>query len=76
MHYEATFFLMMHSTHFIYGHMVWNTGLRNTQIKREETTSWATLSDYCKISVIRKEGNVLFNDVLNNFIYGYMASDI
>ena len=24
----------------------------------------------------RKEGNVLFNDTLNNFIYGYMALDI
>ena len=24
----------------------------------------------------RKERNVLFNDALNNFIYGYMASDI
>ena len=24
----------------------------------------------------RKEGNVLFNDTLNTFIYGYMASDI
>ena len=23
-----------------------------------------------------KEGNVLFNDALNTFIYGYMASDI
>ena len=27
-------------------------------------------------SFIRKEGNVLFNDALNTFIYGYMASDI
>ena len=24
----------------------------------------------------RKEGNVLFNDALNTYIYGYMASDI
>ena len=24
----------------------------------------------------RKEGNVLFNDALNTFFYGYMASDI
>ena len=24
----------------------------------------------------RNEGNVLFNDALNTFIYGYMASDV
>ena len=24
----------------------------------------------------RKEGNVLFNDALNTYIYGYMASDL
>ena len=24
----------------------------------------------------RKEGNAFFNDALNTFIYGYMASDI
>ena len=27
-------------------------------------------------SVERKEGNVLFNDALNTFYLGYMASDI
>ena len=28
------------------------------------------------VSVRKEEGNVLFNDALNIFIYGYMASDI
>ena len=29
-----------------------------------------------KCFIGRKEGNVLFNDALNTFIYGYMASDV
>ena len=28
------------------------------------------------LSLVRKEGNVLFNDALNTFYYVYMASDI
>ena len=30
----------------------------------------------CAILSGMKEGNVLFNDALKRFIYGYMASDI
>ena len=42
-----------------------------------------TLQTKTEISLIsytelkrRKEGNVLFNDALNTFSYGYMSSDI
>ena len=46
------FYLMTHSTHFIYGYMVSNIWLRTILIVRKEG---------------RKEGNVLFNDALNTF---------
>ena len=29
-----------------------------------------------KVSFMERRGNVLFNDTLNTFIYGYMASEI
>ena len=40
--------------------------------------SFAKYPDKHDVIVIfgRKEGNVLFNDALNTFIYGYMASNI
>ena len=41
------FYLMMHSTHFIYGYMVIDIWQRTTEIERKPaaTATWATLSD-------------------------------
>ena len=45
---EEMFYLMMHSTHFIYGYMASDIWQRTIQIAREETpaaTTWATPSN-------------------------------
>ena len=54
-----------------------------TYTKRYDTVMWST-TEYGQLSgehfpvyiIGRKEGNVLFNDPLNTFSYGYIASDI
>ena len=62
---KEMFFLMTHSTHFIYGYMVSDIWQRTIQIAREEG---------------RMEQHVLFNDALNIFylrLYGvrHMVKD-
>ena len=69
------FYLMMHSTHFIYGYMVSDMWLRTILIVREETRcrhiGVISRSSQCSTTGVTKdvEGNVLFNDALNTFYF-------
>ena len=72
------FYLMMYSTHFIYGYMMSDILLRIIQIAREETCSHhmghSLISS--KDSFMEREREMFYLTTHStHFIYGYMASD-
>ena len=65
------FYLTTHTTHLF--KVIWKEG------RKEEIFYLTTHTAYIFTVIwkeLRKEGNVLFNDALNTFIFRYMASDI
>ena len=81
------FYLMSHSTHFIYGYMKEGNVLFNDalnifylQLYEGRKCFISQRTQHILFTVIWKEGNVLFNDALNTFylrLYGirYMVND-
>ena len=68
---KAVFYLMTHSTHFIYSYMA-------SEEERGVLFNDTLNTFYLGLYGIRRRMSVLFNDTLNTFylvIYGYMASE-
>ena len=71
------FYLMTYSTHFIYIFQ-WTYGkgpFREVERKSDATTSWKDLQTLDLTLEGRKDGYVLFNDILNTF-YLHLSMDI
>ena len=69
------FYLMTHSTHFIYGYMESDFGVRQ-RTRVLEDPRWLLGGGGLETVKERKKEKVFLTTHSTHFIYGYMASDI